>query len=456
MCSGGRACRSSQRGQLPLREQQARWAQAENDCCLVYYLTGSAAERDLAHLLEVIDDQADGASEKLGVAITEPVEVLLLPRVLGHGGFANGGLAISYLDRNYIGGDVETIIHHEFIHILDARLGGELKPSLLQEGFAVYQSGGHFKPEPLMERAAALLDPEPGCVPASAWAETPRYSKKTAAPSDSTSEACGLGLYIPLADLLKAFYQKQHEIGYLEGGALIEYMAETWSEKAFNEFYRDIHSKDGMLEGNPGEISNEAAVNSALRRHFGLDLDRLEKGFLNALQEVKLEPVWVNDVRLGLMLSDSARAYQQKYVPSAYYLHAWLPDRKIMREKGIVADILRSPTGEVNLALEAMLTSAKKGFLAGDFVQVEGLLQAVTSALTSSSNKEAGIFAHNPLAGEYYNLTAALVTRGLEPQWMWVYPSSAAVWASEGGADLIEIQFVRKGHDWIPINEEDE
>ena len=62
-------------------------------------------------------------------------------------------------------GDLAVIFHHELVHYLDVRSGGDLKPSMLVEGLAVYLSGGHYKPEPLMPRLAALLPPEAGCIP---------------------------------------------------------------------------------------------------------------------------------------------------------------------------------------------------------------------------------------------------------------------------------------------------
>ncbi len=135
---------------------------------------------------------------------------MLLPRLLGHGGFASREIAVSYLDRNYMAGDEATILHHEIIHILDSRLGGDLRPSALVEGLAVYLSGGHFKPEPILPRAAALLPAEPGCV---AWS-----AGSTPLPPSAPAEGCGIDGYIPLRRLIDNFYFEQHEIGYLEAG----------------------------------------------------------------------------------------------------------------------------------------------------------------------------------------------------------------------------------------------
>ena len=143
---------------LPRAEKEAKWATASSACCTVNYITGTAAERDLPDLLKLADEQAQDAEQRMGVQASDPITITLLPRLLGQGGFASDTINVSYLDRNYSAGDIGVILHHEIIHILDHRLGGELRPSLLTEGLAVYMTGGHFKEEPLLPRAAALLD----------------------------------------------------------------------------------------------------------------------------------------------------------------------------------------------------------------------------------------------------------------------------------------------------------
>jgi hypothetical protein len=150
----------------PPPEPGAHWATAESDCCLIYYITGTAGERDLEALLEMADAQAADATQRLGIQLAEPVQVIFLPRVLGHGGFAAQDISISYLDRNYAGSSPQIVLHHEIVHILDHRLGGDLRPSMFVEGLAVYLSGGHFKSEPILPRAAALRPPGADCIQA--------------------------------------------------------------------------------------------------------------------------------------------------------------------------------------------------------------------------------------------------------------------------------------------------
>jgi hypothetical protein len=269
---------------------------------------------------------------------------VLLPRVLGHGGFADDEISISYPERNYAGSSPEIVLHHELVHKLDSQLGGELRPSFFVEGFAVYWSGGHFKAEPLLPRAAALLD---------------------------------LGLYLPLTPLMENFYTSQHEIGYLEAGALIEYMIGRWGEDAFQQFYRDIHPVQGSG-------SQAAAVNAALMQHFQVTLGELENDFLHHLRKQPVEQHWEDDVRLTVRFYDTVRKYQQSLDPAAYYLTAWLPDSRQMRERSIVADYLRHPSGSENVAIEMLLVWVDERIKAGDFLRVRQLLDVTDAALQAA------------------------------------------------------------------------
>lgn len=326
---------------LPGTAPAAQWASAETDCCVLQYMTGSLAEQDIDRLLKLADEQSQSITRQLGVEFEEPVSIVLLPRVLGHGGFADEEITISYLERNYAGSSPEIVLHHELAHKLDSQLGGDLRPSFFVEGLAVYLSGGHFKPEPLIPRAAALLDQ---------------------------------GLYLPLTLLAERFYVSQHEIGYLEAGALVEYMIDRWGEESFYNFYRDTH----YLEGNR---SQAAAINAALLEHFQITLGELENDFLLHLTEQPVESRWEEDVRLTVRFYDAVRRYQQALDPSAYYLTAWLPESEQMRERNIVADYQRSPGAPENIAVETLLVAADERLRAGDYLKAGQLLDVVDAIL---------------------------------------------------------------------------
>jgi hypothetical protein len=352
-------------------DPEAIWVQDKSDCCLVYTITGTDAERDMDVLLDMVDEQFQRASLRLGVDYKDAMTITFLPRVLGHGGFARDEISVSYLDRNYAGGDPEVILHHEMVHLLDASLGGELRPSLMIEGLAVYLTGGHFKPESLMPRAAALLPPVDGCVQAS-----------TEEQDDAEGEICGLDWYLPLVPLVDNFYTSAHEIGYLQAGAMVEFMVETWGWEAFSAFYRDIQPSERSADESQGmDVSQALALDEATRAHFGLTLEALEARYLEALSEETLKPDLVEDVRLTVAFYDTVRRYQKLLDPSAHFLTAWLPDGAQMRERGIVADYLRRPTEPENIALETMLVAADEYLRNGDYARVEKLLEAINAAL---------------------------------------------------------------------------
>jgi hypothetical protein len=322
---------------------EGEWASTTTDCCTIYYITNTAAARDIAELAAEADAQARDATQRMGIPFTEPITVTLLSRVLGHGGFANDEISISYLDDNYANNRYDIVLHHEMIHILDARLGGEYRPNLFVEGLAVYMTGGHFQPEPLLERAAALLQIEGG-----EW-------------------------YIPLADLADDFYPSQHEIGYLEGGALIAYMVDRWGWEAFSAFYRGIRPTEDKRQS--------SAINAALQTHFDLSFGDLEADFLRTLHQQKVGPDQRANLRLTVIYYDTLRQYQRLLDPSAYFATAWLMDSVEMRRRGIVADYVRHPNGEINRKLEGMLIEANRHMAAGEYELAEVILQEIERTL---------------------------------------------------------------------------
>jgi hypothetical protein len=325
---------------VPNPEPLARWETFTSDCCQVHLITGTDSARELPLLLDILEQQAESAAHLMAVDFDHRIPITFLPRVLGHGGFASGEIYVSYLDNNYAGNDIAQVLHHEMIHILDGRLGGELRPSLLVEGLAVYLSGGHFKKEPLMPRAAALIE---------------------------------LGWYLPLTQLADSFYTSQHEIGYLEGAALVQFMINRFGREAFNDFYRDI-------QPHPSEKQSQA-LDVALNKHFGLTLEQMEGQFLTELNQQHINPDMYNDLYLTVTYYETVRRYQQMLDPSAYFLTAWLPEGEQMRERGIVADYLRRPSTQENLVIEDLLVHVDDLIRAGDYAQAEKELNLVNHRL---------------------------------------------------------------------------
>jgi hypothetical protein len=283
---------------------------------------------------------------------------------------------------------------------------------------AVYLSGGHFKSEPLMPRAAALLD---------------------------------LDWYLPLRPLADDFYPSQHEIGYLEAGALVEFMVETWGWQAFSNFYRDIHP-------GPEGASQSQAINAALRQHFELSFDDLEERFLQALRAEQVTEDSRQDVRQTVRLYDAVRKYQQTLDPSAYFMTAWLPDGEQMRQRGIVADYLRHPASMDNLVVETMLESADAYLREGNYSRAGNYLDAIdlTLALIQAGIPQATSI--HPLAADYRALTDQLYRRGFEVQRISITDNKARVWATptQGtttGQYLTEFDLVRSRDGWTVLEQ---
>ncbi len=311
---------------VPSPEPSAHWVTTTTDCCNLHYISGTAAERDIILLTQEADSESSEVSAQLSSTLNEPIDVVFMSRVVGHGGFTLNGIYVSYLDTNYIGNDMPILFHHEFVHYYDNALGGIYRPSILEEGLAVYLSGGHFKPEPIGPRAASLLD---------------------------------LGWYIPLTSLVDNFYNQQHDIAYLEAGSLIQYMIDTFGWNAFNEFYRTIPA--------PNNQPVSSVLSAALYKHFGRSFTEWEDGYLSYLHSFPISETERTDLQLTVNFFDTVRRYQKVLDPSAYFQTAWLPDGAVMRQRGIVADFLRRPMGWKNQLLEALLIRSQKVLYSGDY-----------------------------------------------------------------------------------------
>lgn len=319
---------------------QYQWRTAQNDCCEVHYISNTAAERDLNKLLPLLDEKANQAAAALKTTITSKMRITLVPRLLGHGGFTTDEIVVSYPDVPYTDADFSQVVEHEMVHLLDGKLGGEYRPIIFIEGLAVYLTGGHYYKEPFIAKAAALVD---------------------------------LGWYIPLPYLANNFYPSQHEIGYLEAGALIAYMVQTWGWDNFSSFYRDMHPDP--------RHSDARAIDSALQKHFSITFQQLEDRFIQYLSNQPGIPDLRTGVSLEVDLYDSLRLYQVQLDPSAYYQRLWMPSSKDMRSRMIVADYLRSPETPVNHMVIELLRKASQDLRDGQYSKTEIALKEIQSTL---------------------------------------------------------------------------
>lgn len=329
---------------LPPPEPQAAWKSVESQCCVIHYISGTDAERDIESLKAMADAQAADVERRLGATFEHKIPLTFLPRTLGHGGFTSNGIYVSYLDFNYAGSTATQVTHHEMVHWLDGQIGGQLRPSILQEGLAVYLSDGHFKVEPILPRAAALNS---------------------------------LGWYVPLRQLADSFYLSQHETGYAEAAALISYLVKTYGWQAFNDFYRNIQPFPGR--------SDADVIDSALKAKFGISLDQLETDFSGFLSRQAYTDLDRTDLRLTVNFYDTVRRYQREMDNSAYFLNAWLPDVPTMRQRQIVADFLRHPDSLFNRELEFLLVMGDSNLRAGNYATAAVDIRAVNFLLDNKS-----------------------------------------------------------------------
>ncbi len=391
----------------PALEQGARWAQTETGCCIFHYITGTAAERDLAQLTALAEASFAEVEARLQADLREKLVVTFVGRVLGHGGYASGELVLSYLDRDYAGGGREEVFLHEGTHVIDREFA-PARLTLLAEGLAVYVAGGHFRAEPLPERAAALL---------------------------------ALGRYLPLRQLADNFYQSQHEIGYLEGGAFVHYLIHTYGLERFKAFYGSFRNDDRRPQSEQ--------LDAALQQFFGAGLEEMEQRWLAELRALGPKPEQETDLRDTIAFYDSVRRYQQLMDPTAYFLDAWLPDFSQARQRNIVADALRHPTTPEHIALETMLIAADTHFDAHEYEQGERLLGSINAVLDTIRQVGDRPRFDDPLAAQYLAIVRQVLAAGYEPQQITLKGTTAEVRAIRTWPTLAQLTLELRAGQWV-------
>ncbi len=373
----------------PVERRDAAWRQAEGTCCDAFYLSGTEAQRDLPELqarteeiFNAIEAKIAGAPAK--GARTKPA-LVFLPRVYGQGGLAIQEGYISYADRNYTGTDFPVVLEHEMVHLLTiARYGsGPRAPLFLQEGWAVYLTGGHYRiGEPLQDRAAALMT---------------------------------LGKYTPLADLADSFNEAQQEAAYIEAGAFVEYLAGRFGRGRLTE----------MMFHPAGGKSGAGVLDAMLRTGFGRTLAECEADWLDGLRAAA--PETVRDVEFTMDMFDLIRKYQQAYAAGASISDLFLPDPARARAEQITADYLPSPETADAAALELMFLAAHDAAERGEWVPASGLLAAIGQVLEAKARRAPDSAAGNSIAEQYRDLAAAVRNEGGEPLRAGITGDEAAV-----------------------------
>jgi len=352
-------------------EPAAKWTVTDTVGFTMHYLTGSAAERDLAAIMATADDAYLEVTARMGEP-DDPVDIYLLDRVVGQGGYASSEwVAVSYPDRRYSPVSLSTVIRHELTHRLDDAIGCGGAPSLLREGLAVYLAGGHYRPEPLREKAAALL---------------------------MTTT------YVPLPTLVEDFHTHQHEVGYLEAGAMVSYLVESYGWPSLERMCRaasDVIGDDGARW--------EAALAALDLRDAGSGPDPVgtfEQAWQTWLRAPGVRPQDQTLVELELQLMDLMRTYQSAYDPVAHFLGGVLFSPAEGERMGIVADFVRRPRTAEAIAVELVLAMAQEAVEHRDAELLELLNAELAVAL-----------AGGPLDSDLVSDVLAIVERAQSGGW---------------------------------------
>lgn len=386
----------------PLKDQNAEWLTFQTRYANIHVVKGTAAARDYQRIIEMTDASIEKAIDVLNEAPNRRYDLYFIDRVIGQGGYAGGSIVISYLDRNYAGGRIEEVITHETIHLLDQQFTPNGRLVFLAEGVAVWGAGGHYKPENLSNRAAALLSS---------------------------------GLYIPMEQLINDFYPAQHEIGYLQAGAFVKYLVDTYGFDQFRAFYSNFNPNMGFTYGE--------AFSSQLEDSYGKNLAELEQEWHTYLSGLTIDPNDMIDLNATIRFYELMRRYQLAYDPTAHFLQAWLPNPTELLNKGSTAELTRHPEEEINLIIEAMLTEADFALQAQNFQQVDVLLSSVERILDND-----GLLV-DPLSQAYKDIVFRSREQGYEVQYIEMVGSEATAFVTNPYTpNILTLRFIRDPGGW--------
>ncbi len=221
----------------------------------------------------------------------------------------------------------------------------------------MYIAGGHYKPEPLAQRGAALYD---------------------------------LGYFVPSSQFVG-----QHEASYLYSAVLLAYIAETYGEDQLWEF---INADDDIPDG------QWLTLEEALQKTFDIGQAEFDANF-EAWLEAQESGEQLEDLRLTIELQDLRREYQERYAPPPTFIFD-RAEKWIVRQEFIPV-LIREARSPGNVALELMIANGQQAIKDGEFAAADELLGAIRSILPK------GTFEH-PLARDYLDVVSFLAEQGYE------------------------------------------
>lgn len=377
--------------QRPTRELETVWEQHNTDCCTIFTLSGTAASRDIDQITVLAQQAVDRVEQLFRKTAEQPYRIMVIDNVWGNGGYSSqDGMVVSYVDRNYINLDLETILAHEIAHF--TTFPQQNTPLILSEGLAVYAAGGHYGKEPIPERAAALLE---------------------------------LERYVPLAELADHFQTYQHETAYIEAAGLTGYLIETYGLNRFLQLYN--------LTG----LDNTGArwLDQALQETYNLTLDEVETDFTGWLQDHPTG-TQVEDLTTTIAYYETMRRYQALYAP-----YGRLPDIQSALDNDLTALYMREPTEAENLALETLLVAANQALHTGRYEEARQQLDEINLVLNT------GDFTRSPIV-DYLAITNTLLSQGYEVQQIKLDENKATVQAIRNWPELNTLTLTRTDTGW--------
>ncbi|MBN2001866.1 MAG: hypothetical protein JXA21_00810 [Anaerolineae bacterium] len=347
-------------------EPETHWAMTDVKGIHLHYLTGSAAERDLAELVVMAQTAYAGVTQYLDTE-GDTLDVYLADRVIGQGGYASSNwVLVTYTDRMYAPVSLDMVLRHEFTHRLDRAIGCETAPAMLREGLAVYLAGGHYRAEPVRRKAATIVE---------------------------------VAQYVTLDDLTGNFYQLQHEVSYAEAGSLVMYLLEKYGWESLETVCRAAAQTEG---------DDRTRLAAGVQALGAGKLGDLETDWLAWLAKEEVTPTDVALLEVDLRLMEAMRAYQERYNLSAHFLEGILFDPQEAERMGIVADFVRRPREPEPIAIELLLALAQDAIRREAALQAASTLDAIVQVLAD------GNFARG-LPADTLAITRAALAQNYEP-----------------------------------------
>jgi hypothetical protein len=340
--------------QRPEQEQDPAWVSREIDCCTLYYITNTAAARDIETLAGVVQKAVDTVDDYPTVEVDEKLDVYFSDRMWFNGAFGGPGeLFIVYTDRYYgptVGHKgIDILVRHEMGHAVFPHFS-------FNEGLSLYVAGGHYNPQPIPKRAAAMLS---------------------------------LDYYPPGRGR-----DRQHEITYLYQAGIVNYIIDTYGWEKLRDFI-EADNQDG------GAFS-DAARNTLFSETFGVTRDTFEENFLDWLRSQ--DPGHqVEDLELTIELQTVRRKYQDRYVPWPWFFMGYA-EETFGRPEYLHLNI-REPHTPAHAATEMLIADAQQALADDQYDQARTLIETLEHVVSTGRLDV-------PLAHEYGSVAQALAEKG--------------------------------------------